>query len=195
MDPLERSLSDPSALTTAQLWREIAALKELLFTRQESTDKAIAVAHDDMVRWPTDLDKAVGTLRDLHEEKLKHLLTIISEHAALRTERFASIQRQFEDWDRRTDLALESQKQLAAQQNISAGQATAKSEASFTKQIESLGQLVHTKADAANAKSDDLKERMDRIEGKGAGIASSWGVLLGFIVLVGGLIAIFAAVK
>lgn len=56
---------------TEALLREIASLKELFFTRVDALNKAVEVAHDDLVRVPTEVQKAVGTLRDLHESKIE----------------------------------------------------------------------------------------------------------------------------
>lgn len=60
---------DPSSLTTAQLQREISSLDHKLTQRIDGIDKAIELAHDDLVRFPTAIDKAVGTLKELHNEK------------------------------------------------------------------------------------------------------------------------------
>jgi tetrahydromethanopterin S-methyltransferase subunit G len=62
--------TDPTALTTAQLWREVSSLKELMQAKLDAMDRAIVIAHDDLVRVPTETQKAVGNLRDLHDEKL-----------------------------------------------------------------------------------------------------------------------------
>lgn len=75
-------LADPSSLTTQQLWREIAALKELLYSRIESLDEnqksrieelenKIDNAHTDLVRVPTEVTKAVVNLRDLIEAEIR----------------------------------------------------------------------------------------------------------------------------
>jgi len=75
-DPLttqkEMDKSDPSALTTSQLWREIAALKELFETRLSAVERGIEVAHQDVVRVPTEVQKQVGALRDLIEVKFEN---------------------------------------------------------------------------------------------------------------------------
>lgn len=46
------------------------ALKEILITRIDAVEKAVEVAHADLVRVPTEVQKAVGTLKDLHEAKI-----------------------------------------------------------------------------------------------------------------------------
>jgi phage shock protein A len=168
---------DPTSLTTQALWREVQHLKELFETRISGMEKAIEVAHDDLVRVPTETQKQVGNLRDLHDEK------------------FAGVQKQFEDRDKRTDLALQAAKELVVQQNISAAQSAAKQEASFSKQIDAQGVLLQTTAGALDDKVDDIKDRLTRIEGKGEGVSASWGWLVGAVGLLGGLITIFFALS
>lgn len=64
-----QQVPDPSSLTTQQLWREVAALKELLQSQLDSMEKAITVAHEDLVRVPTDVQKQVGNLKELQDAK------------------------------------------------------------------------------------------------------------------------------
>jgi hypothetical protein len=71
MDEQARALSDPSSLTTQQLWRETAALKELLESHIKALEKSVTVAHEDLVRVPTDIDKQIGTLKELLESKIE----------------------------------------------------------------------------------------------------------------------------
>lgn len=61
--------TDPSALTTQALWREIAHLKELVITKIHAIEKGIEVAHDDLVRVPTEVEKGVSGARALYLEK------------------------------------------------------------------------------------------------------------------------------
>ena len=61
---------DPSSLTTAQLLREVGSLKELVMAQIESIKTSIIVAHDDMVRVPTEVQKQVGNLKELIEDRL-----------------------------------------------------------------------------------------------------------------------------
>lgn len=61
--------SDPTDRTIQQLWREVASLKELFESKLSSMSKAIDVAHSDIVRVPTDVQEAVGALKELQQEK------------------------------------------------------------------------------------------------------------------------------
>jgi tetrahydromethanopterin S-methyltransferase subunit G len=80
--------ADPSALTTAQLWREIASLKELMQARLDATEKGISIAHEDLVRVPTDVQKQVGGLRDIHDQKFVAIAARLEEiHQRLENKR------------------------------------------------------------------------------------------------------------
>jgi ribosome-associated translation inhibitor RaiA len=64
-----RPRPDPTNLTTQQLIREIAALKEVVFTRLDGMDRAIVVFNDAITRSPTDTDKQISHLKELHESR------------------------------------------------------------------------------------------------------------------------------
>jgi hypothetical protein len=155
--------SDPSALTTQQLWREVQNLKELLETRIDGQletridgiEKAIQVAHDDLVRVPTDVQKQVGNLKELHEQRF-------DGEAALRDEKFASVQKQFDGNKTAVDAALAAVKEAGN-----------KTEAGFTKQIDQLTTLFQTGINGIDGQINDLKARFDRGEGRGEGTKES----------------------
>src|ERR1700738_2861976 len=140
---------DPTVRTVEQLQREVSALKELHGVRLEAMDKAIQVAHDDLVRVPTDVQKAVGSLKDVLQETFKIHDEKFQSTQQLAAEKFAGIQKQFDERDVRTeqsatatkiavDAALQAQKEAAGAQNESNAAAIAKSEAATTKQIDGI---------------------------------------------------------
>jgi len=55
-----RPVPDPTILTTQQLQREVAALKEIIFTRLDANDKAVELLHADVTRVPTDRAQITG---------------------------------------------------------------------------------------------------------------------------------------
>jgi hypothetical protein len=63
-----RSVSDPQALMQAIADRSSNNLRIELNTKIEAMDKAIVLWHDDLVRVPTDVQKAVQALRDVLQE-------------------------------------------------------------------------------------------------------------------------------
>ena len=62
--------SDPSALTTQQILREIENLRVQIETRLSAMDKAVALFKDDITRVPTELDKRLLQVSELFESKL-----------------------------------------------------------------------------------------------------------------------------
>jgi hypothetical protein len=60
---------DPTLLTTAALTREISALKELVVTRLDAMDKAQSLFETNLTRVPTDIDKQLSHLKELHASR------------------------------------------------------------------------------------------------------------------------------
>src|SRR6478672_11107389 len=73
---------DPTTLTTAALLREIASLKEIVFTRLDAMDRAMMVFSDAITRAPTDVDKQIAHLKELHQEKFESIVKQFSERDA-----------------------------------------------------------------------------------------------------------------
>jgi hypothetical protein len=162
-------IPDPTVLTTQQLLREIEALKELVIQRIVAIEQAVSVAHENLVRVPTDTDKAISHLNQLFAERLNTI-----------SERFAAVQTQFKERDTRVEqiaelgdqalkAALQAAKELVGKQNDYFVTSIAKSETATNKQIDQLQQLINTVAGASSSKVDDLKERILRLEGEGRG--------------------------
>lgn len=214
--PLEGGLNvpvpDPSLLTTRQLQREIFGLRELVETRIESVqaanslirgiletrldgmDKAIKLLQDTSDKFPSRIDEKINALRDVHEQRFA---SILDSHA----EKFSSIQTQFKERDVRTeqsskdskvavDAALQAAKEAVGEQNKSSALAIAKSEASTTKQIDQLTTLISQQQKGFDDKIGDVKDRINRIEGKGIGLSAGWGYLVGLIGAIVGLAAL-----
>lgn len=138
---------DPTALTTDQLRRELANLREIIEARLDGMDVAMELHLEALPALRIHIDKVVAHLRDLMDEK------------------FRAVDQQFQsrDWsseksDRAGREALEaaliSAKELVNATTLASSTASAKSEESFTKQL-----------DAANARITELKERVDRSSG------------------------------
>lgn len=171
---------DPSLITSDHINRvktelrdefraALAALNDLsnterrvLSTRMDAMDKASDVLSDNITRVPTNVDRQVGHLTELHDEK------------------FISIQKQFIERDVRTDqsavatkiavdAALSAQKEAAAAQNESNAAAITKSEASTIKQMDGMLALLASNNTALNDKISVINARLDRGEGGSAG--------------------------
>jgi hypothetical protein len=140
---------DPTTLTTDQLRRELAALRELLEARMDGSDRATAIAQADLEQTRDRLREEIGLstagLRELLEARFDGMDRAIELHAEiidklpadraeaiahledLQDEKFASIAKQFAERDIRTDQATEAAKQaldaaLLAQKELVAQQ-------------------------------------------------------------------------
>jgi len=190
---------DPTVLTTQALLREIESLRthsthdnnmlrELIETRLDGNDQAVALLRTTTDKIPYSIDAAIRRLQDLHQEK------------------FDSIQTQFRERDTRTeqaskdskvaiDAALSAQKESVDKQNISNTLAVNKSEASFTKQVDEIGKRIDTVGKSLDEKVTDIKERLTTIESRNQGIImhkADTKDIWGYVVGVGGFI--FAAI-
>jgi hypothetical protein len=151
-------VADPSPLTTSALLREIANLKEFVITRfdgvgtrLDAMDKAMVLFSDNLVRVPTDTDKQVGHLKELHDQ------------------RFDSLQRQLDDMKQAganaLAAALQAQKELAAAQDAANAAAINKSQAATDKQIDAIAELLKSGLNASNDKIAIINGRLDKGEG------------------------------
>jgi hypothetical protein len=150
----------------------------------DGMDKAIVLLQDGHGSISTSISTHV---RHLQEVMLQRFETV-DQKFDTRDERFSGIQTQFNERDVRTeqsstatkiaiDAALQAQKEMVAAQNTNIAQALARIEATGQKQIEQLVTLLQTSVQATESKISDLKDRLALIEGRSAGIGSSWGVI------------------
>lgn len=176
---------DPTLLTTSALYRAISDLRELIGTRIDGMDKAIVLLQTAADRAPAQVRETVGQLQELHQEK------------------FSSIALQFEERDTRTeqasaavkiavDAALQAQKEAVGEQNKSNALAIAKTEASFTKNIDQIALLIQTGAKAVDDKIDDIKSRVQAMEGAKRGGTELWGYIVGAIGTIAAIVGIMA---
>jgi len=178
-----RPVPDPTVLTTQQLMRELANLKEVMQTRMDGYDRAIALLQAFADRQPT-----------------------IAEVVARFEEKFVGIQTQFKERDIRVeqtakeskvavDAAFSAQKEAVSEQNKSGAAAIAKSEATTTKQIDAIGILIATTTKGTDEKIDDLKTRIAAIEGRGQAYSQGFGWIatgVGIIAaVIGAIVAVF----
>jgi hypothetical protein len=167
--------------------REIAAIERNILSRLEASEKerekAIKLLQDFANSSPktAEVDLRVTALSELVDEKLLRVGTQILERDA-RTEQTSR------DNKVAIDAALQAQKEAVGKQNESNALAIAKSEAGFTKQIDQQQQLITANNKATDERINDMKGRLDRIEGQGKASGDIWGYL------VGGLGVLFALV-
>jgi hypothetical protein len=161
-----RPIPDPTVLTTQQLLRELAALREIVFVRLDAMDTATSLLAENVNRTPTVVQAMVGGVREVYDE------------------RFRSVQLQFTERDTRTEqataanasalaAALQAAKEAVSEQAQAAAKAAEKTELSFTKQIDQIQLQIKTIGDGFSDRIAELKERIDRGEGSTAGAAVS----------------------
>jgi len=153
---------DPSALTTAQIIREIESLRQLVFARLGSIEQRAAEEHEDLVRVPTDVDRAVSSLKELIFTKL--------EAVDQRFEAVDVLRRESQDAaSTAIAAALQAVKEAGSEQTKTFAQQIEKSESSLTRQIEAQATSTGTSLGALNAQVSDLKDRLTRFEGRSSG--------------------------
>ncbi len=169
---------DPSILTTENLRREIANLKDHVDIQLASNDKAIQ-----LVQVATD-----AAVRNLHKLILANIETL----ANVTAQRFASIETQFSERDKRTEqlsladktaiaAALQAQKEAAGAQNESNAASVTKQEAAFTKLLDQNQALWTSGIASLTTQLNDLKSSRDKGEGASRGKVDQWGYLIGAV--------------
>ena len=187
-----RSVSDPQAVMQAIADRSASNLRNEIFTKVASMDKATQLWHEDLVRVPTEVQRAVSSVREfleqyimrisaeLHGEVGNYSAQLRGEHSTLAEvseERFKSIQTQFTLLKQATEqldlanktaiaAALQAQKESAGETQKSSQAAIAKSETSTSEAIKALTASFNTAIAGITDRYNDLKGRMDRGEGK-----------------------------
>lgn len=155
---------DPSVLTTEQMLRTVAEMGKLfdakldvVSQRLAAMDRATELLSSNVNRVPSQLTDAINHLRELVDEK------------------FASIAKQFEERDTRSereskdnkvavDAAFAAQKEAASEQNKSNTLAISKSEAATSETINKLAELFRTTVGGLGDKIDDVKTRVAAVE-------------------------------
>lgn len=142
-----RPVPDPTVLTTDQLLRAIAGLREVIEARLDGMDKAIELLQRTSDQFPLRIDEKIKALGDVHDEK------------------FSSIEKQFKERDVRTEQTLKDGKVSIDAALLAQKESASKSEVSMSKQLDQLGTLIGSNNKALDDKHADLKERLTRIEG------------------------------
>lgn len=140
------------------LSREIALQRQILETRLAAMDKAGQLLYENLVRVPTDVDRAVMQLRELLNEKI-HLID------SLTSQRF-------------TDNRSAVDSAFAA-----AKEAVGKSEISTTKEIDALKVLIGAQNNAFDDKISDLRQSRDQNSGHKSGFGDAVSVVYAVVTI------------
>jgi hypothetical protein len=132
------------------------------------------------------LIREIASLRELLETRLSGIETLYAD-------KFHHIEQRFSERD-----VVAADRALAVKDAVDtafegAKEAAAKSETSFSKMIDSQGELLRSTTNALDGKIGDLKDRVGLIEGRGSGFATSWAVgvaLVGMMVGIGGVVVV-----
>jgi hypothetical protein len=162
-DDLRKLAADPTPLTTAMLLREIANLSEKVGIRIDGLEKAQNVFEANLTRVPTEVQKEVGNLKALHEQRFSDFENQLKE----RSDRRASEKKAADD---ALAAALAGQKELAASQDSANAAAISKSQDATDKQIDSIKALVGAGFKTVDEKIGLINSRLDRGEGSTGGV-------------------------
>jgi hypothetical protein len=174
---LQPAKADPTQLTLDVLHRESLFLKELVFTRLDAMDKAVALFSTNLTRVPTDVDKQVGNLKELLFERFNRVTTQFEGIQLQFIERDVRTEKSAEDSKIAVDAALQAAKEAVGKQQESNSLAISKSEGATTKQLDQINVNLQTINAALNDKIDDVKNRLTIQDGKGLGAGALWGVI------------------
>jgi hypothetical protein len=176
-----RPVPDPTTLTTDQLRRELATLREILETRLDAMDRATALANSQVNVLRGEVEQIRNRLREETATGIEHLRQLLEARLdgmdraieLQSAEREVRGEQATESARLAVSTALNAQKELVAQQNEANTAAAAKAEANFTKQIDQIGTIMQTQEKATDVRITELKERIDRGEGSATGAAGS----------------------
>jgi hypothetical protein len=163
------------------LRNELQTQFEAIQTRFSGIDKATELQHEDMVRVPTQVDRAVGGLRDLVSEMINtkiaiidgkletavaHLNGKIEKEIGETSEKFTGVANQFSQNDKALTAALQAQEKQAIATNDSNKAASDKMEAGFSELIrQQAGILVEVRRNY-DAQITAINSRLDKGEGR-----------------------------
>jgi CHASE3 domain sensor protein len=152
------------------------------------------------------VEAAVKRLNDLASAESKRLDEKIAHVHDLLVEKDKHYEQRFSDTKIAVDAALIAADKAVAAQLAGQKEAVTKAETAAEKRFESVNEFRNTLSDQQrtlmpraeaevkfevnNKLMDAILARLDKTEGKGAGLSQSWGVLVGAVGLIGSLIAI-----
>jgi len=173
--------------------KDIKSVYDILSVRMEAADKATVVLAENVNRVPTLLDRVADNLREMFAEKLAAL-------GRLTDERFEGLKIAFRE-DKiaaatAVAAAFQAQEKLSVAQAASFATAIAKSEASTTKELESLDAKISALKETFASDVRNIEGRLNRGEGGAAGgqqARDAWHMNVGSVMgIIGGIVGVIA---
>jgi hypothetical protein len=143
-------------------------LRELIEQRLNAMDLATKVLAGSVEKFPTDIDRAVGSVREI-------VLGEVSRVQAVTLEKFTAIDGTFSSNALALTAALAAQKEAAAEQNKSNTLAITKSESSTKETIAANAVQAQTGLASLSGQVSDVKDRVIRLESLDIGAKSVTG--------------------
>lgn len=163
-------------ITMEQVRHEVQLLRDIVGTRLDAMDKAVALLQSHVDKSPT-----TGELNVMFNERQR------------------SIQVQLDERDRRFELAAKENQQALDAAFASQKEAVAKSEGNTTKQIDQLVLALNTANSTLDEKINDTKTRISNIEARGEGYSRGFGYIatgIGIVsAIIGAIVALFFKVS
>ncbi len=189
----KRPIPDPTVLTTAQLYREIGSLRELIEGEIDSAkdvsqaqlaslNQQFTAVHQSFVGMDERITRQFDAVERQRKEQGEHIETSqafltakLDGTAGVISQQFDSVDKQFQlvevqrveqkvDTKAAVDAALIAQKEAVREQTTASERAIAKSETATTKQLDQLGTTFNTAIAGVNVSLTDVKERVGKIE-------------------------------
>jgi hypothetical protein len=160
---------DPTRLTTDQLRREIAALRELIEARINGRDEAVRLLQEATDKQPQRTREAVEQLKAVLDEKFAGVETKFEGIATQFTERDVRSENDKATTKVAVDAALQAAEKAVGAALVNSSQVTNKSEENFTKQIDGIGTLIASQNKSTDDQFDDMKARLQAIESRNEG--------------------------
>jgi hypothetical protein len=174
---IEVSRGDPMVALRNELSSKFNAIE----SRFETYDKAVSLQHEDQVRVPTQIDKAIQGLRDALDQGQKtsaaelrgDLRTAIAElagalekHVAETSEKFTGVYNQFSQNDKALTAALQAQEKQAIATDSNNRMASTKMEDGFTKLIDAVVKTLETKTGNLESSINEVKLQMNSMQSR-----------------------------
>ena len=190
---------DPTVLTTEALLREIAALRTLIDQRISATEQLfetkILLGREGGMAMKEFLQSKIGDLETLMTARWDALDEEVQQLAAVRNEKFNTVQTQFDLIERQrvenkadtkaaVDAALAAAKEAVKEQTTASDRAITKSETATSEQLKQMNVTFTTAVQGISQPISDLKDRVTALESVRLGVrqnASSVYALVGLI--------------